>query len=335
MTASAEAVFRDAVAAHRAGDLRTAEAGYHAVLRLAPQLLIAWDNLANIYSREDRLAELAEVHRRAIALEPSDARRYALAITELYRGRYADAWPHFEHRPSKAAGAPKTTIPEWRGEPLAGKRLLVWQEQGFGDQLQMARFVPLLDADAVSFACLAPLSRLLGQLCPTVPRLGEIPGRFDYWVSSMSLPGRLNATLDDLPPPAPLTAAPRRVGGVGVCWKAGEATNRGRSLTPDQAQDLLALAGAVSLQPEDSGAADFQETAEIIAGLDAVVTVDTAVAHLAGSLGKPTFVLLPHRSDWRWLRDRTDSPWYPSLRLIRQPEPGDWTSAIEQAKAAL
>lgn len=335
MTSSAEALFKDAATAHRAGDLRTAEAGYRAVLGILPDLLIALDNLAQILSREGRLAELADMHRRAIALQPSDERHYALAITELYRGRYAEAWSHFERRPTKRAGAPRTTVPEWLGEPLAGKRILVWQEQGLGDQIQMARFVPLLAAEAVTFACLPPLTRLLGQLCPTVSRLGEIRGRFDYWISSMSLPGRFGATLEALPPPAPLKAAPRGAGGLGVCWKAGEVTNAGRSLPADQAQRLLALPGALSLHPEDTGAADFQDTAEIVAGLDTVVTVDTAVAHLAGSLGKPTFVLLPHQSDWRWLVGRGDSPWYGSVRLLRQPRPGDWAALIDQATAAL
>jgi ADP-heptose:LPS heptosyltransferase len=109
-----------------------------------------------------------------------------------------------------------------------------------------------------------------------------------------------------------------------------------RSLPDALAAELRAAPGAVSLHPEDSGARDLQETAEIIAGLDLVVTVDTAVAHLAGSLGKPTWVLLPaHGCDWRWLRDRLDSPWYPSVRLYRQAAPGGWSEVVAAVRRDL
>ena len=281
------------------------------------------------------MEELAEVHREILKSEPSEERRYRLAILELTLGRYAEAWPGFEHRPTRLPGAPKTNVPEWRGEPLAGKSIVVWHEQGLGDQIQMARFVPLLDAAQVHYACLPPLTRLFEQLCPTLPRLGEVHGTFDYWVSSLSLPLRCGATLDNLPPPAPFTATPRRAGRLGVCWRSSEATNRGRSLSPELAQELLSLPGAFSLHPEDTGAADFLDTAEMIAAADAVVSVDTSVAHLAGSMGKPVHVLLPTPCDWRWMRERADSPWYPTARLYRQETPGDWAPVVEAVKAAL
>jgi ADP-heptose:LPS heptosyltransferase len=109
-----------------------------------------------------------------------------------------------------------------------------------------------------------------------------------------------------------------------------------RSLPPTVAAELLALPGAVSLRPEDTGARDFQDTADLIAGLDLVITVDTAVAHLAASLGKPTWILLPAaKTDWRWQKERTDSPWYPSVRLFRQGSAGDWAGVIAQVRTAL
>lgn len=93
--------------------------------------------------------------------------------------------------------------------------------------------------------------------------------------------------------------------------------------------------GAISLQPKDTGDRDFQDSADLFAGLDVIVTVDTAAAHLAGSLGKPTLVLLPKHADWRWMRARPDSPWYPSARLLRQSEAGDWASTLAEAQAAV
>ena len=109
-----------------------------------------------------------------------------------------------------------------------------------------------------------------------------------------------------------------------------------RSLDPSGAAELLSLPGAVSLAPEHTGARDFQDTADLIAGLDLVISVDTAVAHLAGSLGVPTWILLPSTGvDWRWLRGRKDSPWYPSARLFRQPPTGDWPSVLREVQAEL
>ncbi len=111
----------------------------------------------------------------------------------------------------------------------------------------------------------------------------------------------------------------------------GHRNDANRSLKPDQAADLLSLPGAISLRPEDTGAADFAETADIVAGLDLVISVDTAVAHLAGAMGKPVWILLPATgTDWRWLRDRTDSPWYPSAKLYRQSRGEGWDGVISR-----
>lgn len=335
---SVEKTFRAAVAAHRGGDLRSAEYGYRAALAEAPDLVVGLDNLANILAAQGRLAELVEVHQRLLEIRPSDELHTVLGTTLLILGRYQEGWAHYEHRPQRRSGAPKTKVPEWQGEPLAGKNLVIWQEQGFGDQIQMARYAPLLDAQTIQFACLPPLTRLLDQVCATAPRLGGVTGRFDYWVSSMSLPLRFATTVETVPAPARFSAKPRLSGGVGVVARGSphHANDANRSLPEEQAAQLLRLPNAMSLAPEDTGAADFLETAEIVAGLDVVVCVDTAIAHLAASLGKPVFLLLSSAMpDWRWMRQRTDSPWYDSVRIFRQPEPGNWAAVIEAVRAEL
>ena len=326
-----ESCFRAAAAAHRAGDLAAAEAGYRQVLAHAPDVRPALHNLALILRDQDRLEDLVEVYRAQIDLEPSDELRWRLAAVLLSLGRYAEAWPHYERRPRKIP--PVTSVPEWRGEPLDGKSLLVWHDEGFGDQIMMARLLPRLAAERVSWAVMPPLLRLFSQLCPTLSRVGHLSGRFDYWVPAMSLPARVGVTLQSLPSAPYLSAAPRPSGGrIGVIGSCDPRPGSPRALPPELTARLLTLPGALSLEPADTRAADFQDTAGIIAGLDLVITVDTAAAHLAGALGKPVWVILPQPSDWRWLRHPTESPWYPSARLFRQQRPGDWAEVVERVR---
>jgi tetratricopeptide (TPR) repeat protein len=325
----AESCFRAAAAAHRAGDLAAAEAGYRRVLETAPQPRPALHNLALILAGQNRLEELVEIDRVLVALAPSDALHWRLATSLLSLGRFAEAWPHYEHRPRKIP--PATNVPEWRGEPLAGKSLLVWHDEGYGDQFLMARFLRRLDAAHVAWAVMPPLLRLFSQLCPTISRLGHFTGRFDYWADAMALPARLRATPQDLPKPPYITAAPRLTGArIGVIGSGDPRAGAHRSLPQHLTERLLDLPGAISLDPARTGAADFQDTAEIIAGLDLVISIDTAVAHLAGAMGKPLYVLLPEPADWRWPHRGDTTPWHPSARLFRQTRPGDWEEVVER-----
>jgi tetratricopeptide (TPR) repeat protein len=292
------------------------------------------------------LARAEPAFRRVLELAPGRAEpAYQLAQVLLAMGRYAEGWPLYELRELRrrraAFMAEAYAYPEWQGEPLAGKRLLVLGEQGFGDQIMMARFLPRLGAGAITYAGPPELERLLSQLPLDYLRTDEAKARpeADYWAFSMSLAGRLGVTLENLPA-APYLAGQPRAGTarIGVAWK-GAAYNSNdpfRSTPKDQAAALLALPGAISLEPEATGAADFQDTADLIAGLDLVISVDTAVAHLAGAMGKPVWVLLgAHGLDWQWLTERADSPWYPSARLFRQPAAGDWASVVAAVKGAL
>ncbi len=309
--AQLRALFSAAAQNHRHGRLAPAIAGYLAVLREIPDMQSAKDNLA-------------------LALLASGDYERGLRI---YEARF--------DRTDRPVSKPKLPLPEWDGRDLAGGSLLVWPEQGLGDQIMYARFARTLRQRGVaSLTWVAPreLAALFGHLPATIVEYRNEMGlpRADAWCMAGSLALKLGVTLATLPAEPYLPSLP---GGRGVGVKAnGRPTHHddaNRSLPPEIAAELLALPGARSLEPEATGAADFEATRQIVAGLDSVVTVDTSVAHLAGAMGKPTFLMLPYTADWRWMTDRSDSPWYPSMRLFRQPSPGDWTSVIAQVRAAL
>lgn len=320
--------------------------------------------LGNVHAEAGH-TDLAEREYRAIlAAEPEDAEaQLALAGLCLSLGRYAEGWPLLGARVALHPDVvPRVSLPypEWRGEPLDGKSLLVWVEQGFGDQIQMSRFVNTLKARGaarVTLGCRPMLAHLFSTLAgvdeiiPIAVKASASVGPHDYWSRCFSLPEHLGITLQTLPGEPYLSVpADRRdrwadgpgriggqMGGVGLVWQASptgfNAANKG--LPRAVAQRLLDR-GAISLQPEDTGAADFADTAAIIARLDLVISIDTAVAHLAGAMGKPCWTLLPYvHCDWRWLRDRGDSPWYPGMKLYRQAQPQDWSQTLDQVLADL
>jgi hypothetical protein len=207
-----------------------------------------------------------------------------------------------------------------------------------------ARFAPILKARGadVTLLSLPSLSRLfaasLGVAVFAMSGKVEVPDP-DLWVLTASLPARFGVTPGTVPAAPYLAAEPRAAGGrIGVMARGNprhpfDAT---RSLPPPEAERLLALPGAVDLSPAATGAADFLDTARVVSGLDLVVTVDTSVAHLAGALGTPVWILLPVEGcDWRWMDRREDSPWYPSARLIRQPRPGDWRTVLDTVEREL
>lgn len=262
--------------------------------------------------------------------------RYELARALIAQGRFAEGWPLLEARTTRrTSAANQLPFPEWKGEPLAGKRLLIWREQGFGDQIQMARFLPALGADSIVYAGKAALERLLRQLpldyVPVGPGINSLPA-CDYWTLPFSLPARVGLTPDAVPAAPYLAGQARPAGGrIGLAWRGNALPDPGRSLSPEAARRLLARPDIVSLQPEDSGAADFQDTADLIAGLDLVISIDTSVAHLAGAMGKPVWLLLPAtREDFRWMTGGAVSPWYPTMRILRQAQPGDWEPVVDE-----
>ena len=346
---------------------------------LRPDYAEGFNNLGTVLRSLHRLEDACRAFRTAIELNPEFAlAQFNLGTTLLLAGRYAEGWPGYRHH-ARVAGSPLLGAPstEWDGRPIPGRRLLVYADQGLGDTIQFARFLPLCKRTSraqVVFRCQPALRRLLAQ-CEGVDELcttdDPVPP-FDFQVPLASLPGTFSVTIDQvglgppyLTPPAELpprmgnlfdeTTAGRR---VGLVWQGNprQARDVVRSCPLEKLVPLLALPEIhyFSLQCDAGGRSqlgaspvagrvadvggfleDFAHTAAVLARLDLLITVDTAIAHLAGSLGRPVWTMLCHTPDWRWHLDRCDSPWYASMRLFRQPTWGDWESVVEQIRVAL
>jgi hypothetical protein len=290
---------------------------------------------------DDAEAQMAKI----LALWPNAlGARYQLGLIQLARGNYLAGFANFEARHQLALSqglVEKLPFPEWRGEDLSGKSLVVMPEQGFGDQIQFARFLKQIPAAKITVVAPRPLARLMATLGVEVILQGEPIPPHDFAVYIGSLAHRLGVSLESIPQ-APYMAVPL-IGEpgpkIGVVW-AGRPQHENdahRSFAQALLQPLASTGREfVPLAPEATRARDFYDTAGIINRLDLVITVDTAVAHLAGAMGKPVWILLPAvKPDWRWMQERNDSPWYPTARLFRQPAPGAWPEVIEQVVEAL
>lgn len=300
---------------------------------------------------------------------PADAdARLNRATVLLLRGELTQGWDGLEWRDRVHGAVPREPgRPRWTGEALDGRTLLVRAEQGLGDMIQFCRYVPLIIGGTIVVEAPRPLVRLLGGLpgAAGIVEQGAALPAFDLECKVMSLPRLFGTTLETIPARVPyLVADPGAVarwrgrvaalGGlaVGLCW-AGSAVyqhDRRRSLDPRLLAPLARVPGVrlVSLQKDapahtafaaltdwTSELGDFADTAGLIAALDLVITADTAVAHLAGALGRPVWLLNRFGGDWRWLQNRTDSPWYPTLRQFRQPALNDWAHVVAQVAEAL
>lgn len=312
------------------------------------------------------------------------------AVLDLLHGDFARGWAGHEYRTVQMAKmGPLRSYPQprWNGERFDGKRLLLWPEQGLGDQLQFARFIPRVKAlgGTVVLVCSAPLLPLLRANCPQadeVVALGDAFEPVDLQLPIMSVPhvlrlgasldahcvpyihtrGDIRARLNDVLPPLPVSS--ERKLRVGLAW-AGQpkhTNDRNRSLKLETLRPLLGIPGIewYSLQKGDGAEAqlepfnelsaaqsqptvtplgplfsNFDDTAHAVSRLDVVITVDTSVAHLAGAMGVPVWLLIPFVPDWRWQVKRTDSPWYPTARLFRQDKASDWSTVMNCVGAAL
>jgi len=355
---------------YAAGHRLEAERLQRQALALAPAFAEAWSNLGAWRQQDGAIAFAGRAFARAIAADPGLADGWwNRGILRLLRGDYARGLADYEWRWRRPGVVrPTFAMPAWRGEDPAGRRILVWSEQGHGDAIQFLRFVPML-AGLGAEVVLAVPGRLLG-LVAGVDGIGRavaieapLPAA-DLEAPLMSLPlllGLGDATPEVAspalaPPPAVALARDGRPV-VGLVW-AGSPVNESdawRSLTLQRLRPALAVGGLrwLSLQfgprAADIAAAgladrladpgerlgDFAATAGFVAAVDLVVTVDTAMAHLAGALAKEAWVLLAHVPDWRWGLAGETTPWYPSLRLLRQRSPGDWDGVVDRLARAL
>ena len=334
-----ESIFYEGVAHQKAGRFEEAEACYRQVVAWNPSWVLG--NLGVILRTTGRLDEAEAVLREAMVANPAHAKtRHTLGMTLLQLGKYAEGWALYEAR-HEMLHRPTAAFQEWKGESLRGKRILVVAEQGLGDQILFSRFIPLLAQEAaeVRLAVARPLVGLLSQLPAYVfnpPNLDNESA--DVWASMGSVPRWLEAGPDDAPAPTLTAPAPSRPPeGVGLMLQGGDRNpNPRRVPTGPVARAIRGLRTFAPLEPEVTGAKGFAETAALMAGLERIVSVDTSVAHLAGSLGKPCLVMMPRPAvDWyaNWKDDRT--PWYPSIRFIRQRAPGDWAGVLADLARAL
>jgi Tetratricopeptide repeat/Glycosyltransferase family 9 (heptosyltransferase) len=340
-------------------------------LAIDPALADAHYELGASLYQQGRIVEAMGCCRHAIELEPNHVNAHCkLGTAHMLLGEWGVGWAEYEWRlrNRELHQEPHGLAPRrWHGEPLAGGRILIHAETGFGETLQYVRFIPLVAARGgrVVLEVQPELRRLLSGYPTTdavMPRGASIPDCI-WHCPLVSLPNVLGTELATLPAKIPYVTVPPGASPVwdhfcdtglriGLVW-AGEPTqkwDRARSLrhlsllaplgeiggltffslqkgaAAEQASDPPAGLKLVNLSPR---LYDFAETAAAIANLDLVITTCTAVAHLAGALGKPVWLMLAHVANWMWLIGREDSPWYPTARLFRQPALGAWDAVIE------
>jgi Flp pilus assembly protein TadD len=335
-----------------------------------------WSNMGCILSELGRLPESEEALRRACRLNPQHGgSHYNLAQILLVGGKYREGFHEYEWRWQSPGFKDKVrnfVQPLWDGGPLHGKRILLHAEQGAGDAIQFARYVPFVAKLGGQIALEVPASlvRLMKFLSGghSVIAAGSPVGGFDTHCPLMSLALKFGTDLDSIPPlpqfaiPADLKASwAQRLAcdkpKVAIVW-AGNPTQQDdrtrslplRSLLPltnfNDMEFFSLQVGAAAQQLKTAGPigrirdlapflTDYAETAAAVSFMDLVISVDTSVAHLAGTLGKPVWTLVSFIADWRYLKGRQDSPWYPTMRLFRQENPGDWGSVIREILAAL
>ncbi|MCP5195517.1 MAG: tetratricopeptide repeat protein [Gammaproteobacteria bacterium] len=355
------------------GQLDEAAASYTQALHLRPNYADALSNLGNVLKALGRPKEALARYRQVLQLAPDHVgAHWGEGLTRLSLGDFAAGWPKYEWRWRKKPHG--FTQPQWDGSDFPDRALLIHCEQSLGDSIQFIRYTELVKQRGGTLVVICPpvLERLFRSIADTdrlITNPSDLPP-CDYQISLLTLPLIFRTTLATIPKRIPyLSAPPERVAywrtclqrlpgcKVGIVWRGrpSHQNDHNRSIAANLFARLLDVKSCsfVSLQIDtlseeretfaghgnfldvSGDLSDFAETAAVVANLDLVIAVDTAVVHLAGALGRPAWVLLPFAPDWRWLLERDDSPWYPTLRLFRQPAIGDWVSVISMVQQQL
>lgn len=344
---------------------------YRKALQLRPDYSDAYNNLGIALQYKRQVEEAITCYRKALQINPNDAvTHWNLSLALLLSGNFKDGWREYEWRLKvKDFNFPKINRPLWNGSDISGRSILLHAEQGFGDTIQFIRYAPLVAqlGARVIVRCQKEVRTLIQDMqgIEQVVDYDKQPPDCDIYCPLLSLPFIFGTTPAGIPSDIPYV----KINGIlvqewknriqkdysklkaGIVWSGREQ----RSLSLELFVPLLQTGGITfySLQKGEAakqaknhygdmklvdyteGITDFSDTAALIGNLDLIITVDTAVAHLAGALGKPVWTLLPFAPDWRWMLDREDSPWYPTMRLFRQPLSGDWESVINRVRQEL
>jgi len=340
---------------------------FRRALEINPNFPEAISNLGVAFNDLGNLDQALAAARRAVQISPRNPiYHWTCALVLLRAGHFKEGWNEYEWRwqrhdfttPNRDFGKPR-----WDGSPLDAKTILIHAEQGVGDTLQFIRYAPLVAKAGASVVveCQPEVAGLMADVegVSTVVRQGDKFPNFDTQIPLLSLPRIFGTEVETIPaftylkaPKKPVVKIkPGKKFAVGLVW-AGSATHRNdkqrsiplETLTPlldvpecvfyglqvgDRQKEIKSLDLAEKVIDLSAKLKDFSATASLVDQLDLVISVDTAVAHLAGGMGKQTWTLLAFASEWRWLMGRDDSPWYPSMRLFRQKSAGDWGDVVE------
>lgn len=362
--------------------LSAAVASYQQAVLYKPDFAYAHCNLGSALAELNQIKPAIASYRQALFYLPDDGEiHFNLGLLLLTLGEYEEGWQEHEYRYHPSVDNPNVCVPQlafpqWQGQSLNGKSIVIWYEQGLGDAIQFSRYAAVLKqqhAAKVTLVCDNALKLLFESLSGVDKVLTHMEAlsitAHDYWTFPLSIPLYCHTTVETIPANIPYLSAlpsltrqwqvklPNGKMRIGLVWK-GSTTHKNDvnrsiptlkllaplwnadnchfiSLQKGRDEEVLRFSSVYPLTHLGAGIQSFSDTAAIITQLDLVITIDTAVAHLAGALGKPVWIVLPFVADWRWQIDREDSPWYPTVRLFRQKDPGNWSDVFERVAKEL
>ncbi len=335
------------------GRFQEAKVTFENLAKIDPENPEHWNNLASILIFSFQFQEAIQIYKQNIIRHPKYFETRAnLGMLYLRLGDFENGFKEYEYRKKNEFDIrqKKLSTPRWQGEQLKGKTLLVLEEQGFGDTFQFLRYVPLLkryDCRVLLLFrfCLHPL--LSDLTLPLISEFDSIP-KHDLHVNLLSLPSIFQTNISTIPPPFPYKKCSQKKNRIGIIWK-GSPKNRydwSRSIDLKILIPLLEHREIefISLQKEITQEEDrildryqvkkppintWENTLDAIRQCEKIISIESSVAHLSASAGITTWILLPSISDWRWMLERKDSPWYPTVKLFRQKKFGDWSQPID------